>query len=74
MDNELQIAMSPVHLAAVLSDKSVTESEGMSNRLMGGLDCSWVVWSWLVQPHCVWLPNPPDNQGSMYCRWCSQYG
>ncbi|KAF6683830.1 MULTISPECIES: RNase A-like domain-containing protein [Pantoea] len=38
MDNELQIAMSPVHLAAVLSDKSVTESEGMSNRLMGGLD------------------------------------
>ena len=38
MDNELQIAMSPVQLAAVLSDKSVTESEGMSNRLLGSLD------------------------------------
>jgi len=38
MDNKLQIAMSPVHLAAVISDKSVTESEGMSNRLMGGLE------------------------------------
>lgn len=38
MDNGLQIAMSPVQLAAILSDKSVTESEGMSNRLLGGLD------------------------------------
>lgn len=38
MDNGFQIAMSPVQLAAVLSDKSVTESETMSNRLLGGLD------------------------------------
>lgn len=38
MDNGLQIAMSSVQIAAVLSDKSVTESETMSNRLMGGLD------------------------------------
>lgn len=38
MDNGLRIAMSPVQLAAVLSDKTVTESESMSNRLMGGLD------------------------------------
>nr|CBX82219.1 hypothetical protein EAIL5_3399 [Erwinia amylovora ATCC BAA-2158] len=38
MDNCLQIAMSPVQLAAVISDKSVTESETMSNRLIGGLD------------------------------------
>jgi len=38
MGNGLQIAMSPVQLAAVLSDKSVTESETMSNRLLGGLD------------------------------------
>ncbi|WP_455821176.1 RNase A-like domain-containing protein [Pseudomonas cerasi] len=38
MENGLQIAMSPVQLAAVLSDKSVTESEGMTNRLLGGLD------------------------------------
>uniref|UniRef100_UPI0026A92E22 hypothetical protein n=1 Tax=Candidatus Pantoea varia TaxID=1881036 RepID=UPI0026A92E22 len=58
MDNELQIAMSPVHLAAVISDKSVTESEGMSNRLMGGLTCSWEVWNWLVQQYCAWHQNP----------------
>lgn len=38
MDNGLQIAMSPVQLAAVMSDKSVTEAETMSNRLLGGLD------------------------------------
>ncbi|WP_210478305.1 RNase A-like domain-containing protein [Pantoea ananatis] len=38
MDYEFQVAMSPVQLAAVLSDKSVTESEVMSNRLLGGLD------------------------------------
>ncbi|WP_158781017.1 RNase A-like domain-containing protein [Pantoea sp. BAV 3049] len=38
MDNGIQIAMSPVQLAAVLSDKTVTESETMSNRLLGGLD------------------------------------
>lgn len=38
MDNGLKIAMSPVQLAAVLSDNSVTESETMSNRLLGGLD------------------------------------
>jgi len=38
MDNEIQIVMSPVQLAAVLSDKTVTESEVMSNRLLGGLD------------------------------------
>lgn len=38
MDNAKQIVMSPVQLAAVLSDKAVTESEVMSNRLLGGLD------------------------------------
>ena len=38
MDNNLILAISPVQLAAVLSDKSVTQSEGMSNRLFGGLD------------------------------------
>ncbi|WP_010672167.1 MULTISPECIES: RNase A-like domain-containing protein [Pantoea] len=37
MDDGLKIVLSPVQLAAVLSDKSVTESETMSNRLMGGL-------------------------------------
>lgn len=38
MDNGLQITMSPVQLAAVLSDKTVTESETLSGRLMGGLE------------------------------------
>lgn len=39
MDNEngIVIAMSPVQMAAALSDKSVSEGETMSNRLHGGL-------------------------------------
>ncbi|QKJ86307.1 hypothetical protein PMPD1_1348 [Paramixta manurensis] len=36
-DNGLKMVMSPVQLAAVLSDKSVTEGETLSNRLYGGL-------------------------------------
>ncbi|WNU99480.1 RNase A-like domain-containing protein [Enterobacter sp. DTU_2021_1002640_1_SI_PRY_ASU_LCPMC_013] len=31
------VVMSPVQLAAVLSDKSITEAETLSNRLLGGL-------------------------------------
>ncbi len=38
MDNGLTLAMSPVQLAAVLSDKTVTQAETFSGRLMGGLD------------------------------------
>lgn len=37
MDDGMKIVMSPVQLAAVLSDKSVTEGETFSNRLYGGL-------------------------------------
>ncbi|KAF6661476.1 hypothetical protein HFD91_08875 [Enterobacteriaceae bacterium EKM102V] len=37
MDDGIKIAMSPVQLAAALSDKTVTEAETMSNRLIGGL-------------------------------------
>lgn len=37
MSEGLQIVMSPVQLAAVLSDKTVTEAETMQNRLLGGL-------------------------------------
>ncbi|WP_318011315.1 hypothetical protein [Brenneria tiliae] len=37
MEEGLQIVMSPVQLAAVLSDKTVTEAETVSNRLLGGL-------------------------------------
>ncbi|HFK6081475.1 RNase A-like domain-containing protein [Enterobacter cloacae] len=32
----MTVVMSPVQLAAVLSDKSVTEAETLSNRLLGG--------------------------------------
>jgi len=37
MDDGIKIVLSPVQLAAVLSDKSVTEGETLSNRLYGGL-------------------------------------
>jgi len=33
----LRIALSPVQLAAVLSDRSVSEGESASNRISGGL-------------------------------------
>ncbi len=36
-DGGITIVMSPVQLAAVLSDKTVTEAETLSNRLIGGL-------------------------------------
>lgn len=38
MNNGLYIVMSPVQLAAVMSDKTVTEAETLQNRLLGGLD------------------------------------
>lgn len=38
MDDVLQVAMTPVQIAAILSDKSVTESETLNNRLYGSLD------------------------------------
>ncbi|AMO49183.1 Orf24 [Enterobacter sp. FY-07] len=37
MSEGLQVVMSPVQLAAVLSDKTVTEAETIQNRLIGGL-------------------------------------
>jgi len=37
MDDAVKIAMSPVQLAATLSDRTVTEAETASNRLLGGL-------------------------------------
>jgi hypothetical protein len=36
-DQGIKIILSPVHLAALLSDKSVSEGETLSNRLYGGL-------------------------------------
>lgn len=38
MDDDIKIVMSPVQLTAALSDKSITESETLSNRLYGGLN------------------------------------
>ncbi len=35
--NGLRIALSPVQLAATLSEKSISEGETLSNRLWGGL-------------------------------------
>lgn len=37
MDNGLQVLLSPVQLAAVLSDETVTQAETLQNRLLGGL-------------------------------------
>jgi hypothetical protein len=37
MENEFQVLMSPVQLAAVLSDETVTQAETLQNRLLGGL-------------------------------------
>lgn len=37
MDDGIKVVMSPIQLAAALSDKSVTEGETFSNRLYGGL-------------------------------------
>ena len=36
-ESGMTVVMSPVQLAAVLSDKSVPEAETLSNRLLGGL-------------------------------------
>ena len=38
MDRERLFAISPVQLATVLADRSVTEAEALSNRLLGGLE------------------------------------
>jgi hypothetical protein len=38
MSEGLQVVMSPVQLAAVLSDKTITKADTMQNRLLGGLD------------------------------------
>lgn len=37
IEEGLRVVLSPVQLAAIMSDKSVTEGEILSNRLFGGL-------------------------------------
>ncbi len=39
-NNGVRIVLSPVQLAAILSDKCVSEGETMSNRLWGGVSPS----------------------------------
>ncbi|CNI49445.1 hypothetical protein [Yersinia pekkanenii] len=38
MSDGLVVAMSPVQLAAVLSDKTITEGETFGNRMWGSLE------------------------------------
>ena len=42
MSDGLQVVMSPVQLAAVMSDKTVTEAETLQNRLLGGLGVAMI--------------------------------
>jgi len=56
--NALRIAVSPVQLAAILSDKSISEGETFSNRLWGGLGlASGVVEMFGAGVMCV-VPEP----------------
>lgn len=55
MDNEngVRVVLSPVQLAALLSDKSVSEGESLSNRLFGGLGLAGGVVELFVPVPCV---------------------
>lgn len=58
MDDGIKIVISPVQLAAVLTDSSVTDGETLSNRLYGGLGLVGR-WSLLARAHCAWCRKPP---------------
>ncbi|WP_324129944.1 hypothetical protein [Erwinia psidii] len=58
-NNGLKIVLSPVHLAAVLSDKSISESETLSNRLWGGLGLAGGSWKCLELVQCASYRNRP---------------
>lgn len=60
MDNEygLRVAMSPVQMAAVLSDRSISEGETLSNRLYGGLGLAGGVVEMLGAGACALCLNP----------------
>ncbi|HEP1045032.1 TPA: RNase A-like domain-containing protein [Serratia marcescens] len=54
----LQVALSPVQLAAVISDSTVTEGETWSNRLMGGLGLAGGVVELLGAGVMCYAPDP----------------
>ncbi|PTA87237.1 hypothetical protein CWM66_27215 [Kosakonia sp. H7A] len=60
MDNEygLRVAMSPVQMAAVLSDRSISEGETLSNRLYGGLGLAGGVVEMLGAGALCIVPEP----------------
>lgn len=57
-EDELRIALSPVQLAAVLSDESVTEGETLSNRLLGGLGLAGGVVELMGAGVLCYAPDP----------------
>ncbi|MDI9221749.1 hypothetical protein QMZ30_12650 [Pantoea sp. EA-12] len=57
-DNGLRVALSPVQMAAVLSDRTVSEGETLSNRIYGGLNLAGgVVEMFGASAMCV-VPEP----------------
>lgn len=54
----LQVVLSPVQLAAVMSDSTVTEGETWSNRLMGGLGLAGGVVELLGAGVMCYAPDP----------------
>ncbi|MBH2517163.1 RNase A-like domain-containing protein [Serratia ureilytica] len=54
----LQVALSPVQLAAVMSDSTVTEGETWGNRLMGGLGLAGGVVELLGAGVMCYAPDP----------------
>ncbi len=57
-EDELRIALSPVQLAAVLSDESVTKGETLSNRLLGGLGLAGGVVELMGAGVLCYAPDP----------------
>ncbi|MEE4485146.1 RNase A-like domain-containing protein [Serratia ficaria] len=54
----MRVVLSPVQLAAVMSDKSVTEGETLSNRLYGGLNLAGGVIELIGAGALCYAPDP----------------
>ncbi|CAI0786638.1 Uncharacterised protein [Serratia entomophila] len=54
----LRVVLSPVQLAAVMSDRSVTEGETLSNRLFGGLGLAGGVVELIGAGAMCYAPDP----------------
>ncbi|WP_442800993.1 RNase A-like domain-containing protein [Serratia rubidaea] len=57
-ENGLRVVLSPVQLAAAMSDKSVTEGETLSNRLLGGLGLAGGVIELIGAGAMCYAPDP----------------